>query len=541
MHVRRRVQAPKGKRFRLPKLPKWPALPKLPPLPDLSHWRRLFRLPWLKGLRLRLLSPAVLRRWRRIRSRDRGSTLLPFELVKYFAFASLVLILIASFLLSWMIAANAKSVLLQRSEAYSRLFADHVNRQVFLQFVLPTVVRYGKIALSEQVQFERLDQIITNITRGMRIESVTIYEPLQNKIAYSTITELMGKSDMGGLEYQKAAKGESNSVLITGGSLLSLLPGTSEVFCTLKTYVPFRQENKLGERTGEIMGVIEVVQDLSEDLEAIIMLQGRVIVLSLLIMSVLFTILSLIVVRANRIMAERAEERLRLEEQLGEAQRLATLGKMVAAVSHEIKNPLGIVRSTAEILGNRIGKVAPGNEKLAEIIVQETSRLDGIVRQFLDFARPRDLYKSSGSLNAVVERLLSFMEAEFQQKGVRVHTRMAEDLPDILFDAEQMYQVLLNMVFNAIQAMPEGGDLFLGTTALPADKAVMLEVTDTGLGIPEEKLEQIFTPFYTDKNRGTGLGLAIAKNIVDKHQGAIEVNSRPGEGSTFRVILPLDA
>jgi len=541
MHVRRRVQAPKGKRFRLPKLPKWPALPKLPPLPDLSHWRRLFRLPWLKGLRLRLLSPAVLRRWRRIRSRDRGSTLLPFELVKYFAFASLVLILIASFLLSWMIAANAKSVLLQRSEAYSRLFADHVNRQVFLQFVLPTVVRYGKIALSEQVQFERLDQIITNITRGMRIESVTIYEPQQNKIAYSTITELMGKSDMGGLEYQKAAKGESNSVLITGGSLLSLLPGTSEVFCTLKTYVPFRQENKLGERTGEIMGVIEVVQDLSEDLEAIIMLQGRVIVLSLLIMSVLFTILSLIVVRANRIMAERAEERLRLEEQLGEAQRLATLGKMVAAVSHEIKNPLGIVRSTAEILGNRIGKVAPGNEKLAEIIVQETSRLDGIVRQFLDFARPRDLYKSSGSLNAVVERLLSFMEAEFQQKGVRVHTRMAEDLPDILFDAEQMYQVLLNMVFNAIQAMPEGGDLFLGTTALPADKAVMLEVTDTGLGIPEEKLEQIFTPFYTDKNRGTGLGLAIAKNIVDKHQGAIEVNSRPGEGSTFRVILPLDA
>ncbi|WP_084312617.1 sensor histidine kinase [Desulfobulbus elongatus] len=541
MHVRRRVQAPKGKRFRLPKLPKWPALPKLPPLPDLSHWRRLFRLPWLKGLRLRLLSPAVLRRWRRIRSRDRGSTLLPFELVKYFAFASLVLILIASFLLSWMIAANAKSVLLQRSEAYSRLFADHVNRQVFLQFVLPTVVRYGKIALSEQVQFERLDQIVTNITRGMRIESVTIYEPLQNKIAYSTITELMGKSDMGGLEYQKAAKGESNSVLITGGSLLSLLPGTSEVFCTLKTYVPFRQENKLGERTGEIMGVIEVVQDLSEDLEAIIMLQGRVIVLSLLIMSVLFTILSLIVVRANRIMAERAEERLRLEEQLGEAQRLATLGKMVAAVSHEIKNPLGIVRSTAEILGNRIGKVAPGNEKLAEIIVQETSRLDGIVRQFLDFARPRDLYKSSGSLNAVVERLLSFMEAEFQQKGVRVHTRMAEDLPDILFDAEQMYQVLLNMVFNAIQAMPEGGDLFLGTTALPADKAVMLEVTDTGLGIPEEKLEQIFTPFYTDKNRGTGLGLAIAKNIVDKHQGAIEVNSRPGEGSTFRVILPLDA
>jgi len=538
MHVRRRFQTPK--KDWLSRLRKLPRLPKLPRWPELSQWRHLFRQPWLNGLRNHLRVAAVVNIWRRIRHRSHSSTLLPFELVKYFAFTSLALILIASFLLSWMIAANAKNVLLQRSEAYSRLFADHVNRQVFLQFVLPTVVRSGKIALSEHEQFERLDQIVNNITRGMRIESVTIYEPLQNRIAYSTVTELMGKRDMGGLEYQKAIKGESNSMLITGGSLLSLLPGTSDIFCTMKTYVPFRQENKLGERVGEIMGVIEVVQDLSEDLEAIILLQGRVIVLSLLIMSVLFIILVLIVVRANRIMAERAEERLRLEEQLGEAQRLASLGKMVAAVSHEIKNPLGIVRSTAEILGNRIGKVAPGNEKLADIIVQETSRLDGIVRQFLDFARPRELHRSSGSLNSVVERLVSFMEPEFQQKGIRLHIRMAEDVPDMLLDAEQMYQVALNMVFNAIQAMPEAGDLILETAFLPEEEAVMFAVTDTGIGIPEEKLEQIFTPFYTDKNRGTGLGLAIAKNIVEKHQGIITVQSRPGEGSAFRVILPLD-
>jgi len=522
MQVRRRPPAPKIRRFR---------------------WTKLFRLSslptWSELKAVRLKAPDFSRLWRRIRYRGRSSALLPFELVKYFSFTSLLLILIASFLLSWMIAANAKAVLLQRSEAYSRLFADYVNRQVFLQFVLPTVVRYGKIALSEKEQFERLDQIVKNITRGMRIESVTIYEPLQNRIAYSTITELMGKRDMGGLEYQKAAKGDSNSVLISGGSLLSLLPGTADIFCTLKTYVPFRQETKLGERTGEIMGVIEVVQDLSEDLEAIVLLQGRVIILSLVIMSILFTILSLIVVRANRVMAERAEERLRLEEQLGEAQRLASLGKMVAAVSHEIKNPLGIVRSTAEILGTRISKVAPGNEKLAGIIVEETSRLDNIVREFLDFARPRDLRKTAGSLNTVVERLLHFMEPELQQKAVQVRSLLAADLPEILFDGEQIYQVVFNIVFNAIQAMPEGGELFLKTAALPEEKAVMLEVTDTGLGIPPEKLDQIFTPFYTDKNRGTGLGLTIAKSIVDKHQGSITVSSRPGEGSTFRVTLPL--
>jgi len=505
--------------------------------------------PVKKRLRLfsRLLSRLQVRRpdfsqlWRRLRFRDGGNALLPFELVKYFSFTSLLLILIASFILSWVIASNAKTVLLQRSEAYSRLFADNLNRQVFLQFVLPTVVRYGRIALSEQDQYERLDQIVGNITRGMRIDSVTIFEPRQNRVAYSTMSELMGKRDMGGLEYQKAAKGDNNSVLISGGSLFSLLPGAAKVFCTLKTYVPFRQENKLGEHTGEIMGVIEVVQDLSEDLEAIVRLQARVIILSLAIMSVLFVILSLIVVRANRIMAERAEERLRLEEQLNEAQRLASLGKMVAAVSHEIKNPLGIVRTTAEILGNRISKVAPGNERLAHIIVEETSRLDGIVREFLDFARPREIKKMPGSLNAVIERLLRFMEPELQQKAVQVEMLLDQDLPEIVFDSEQMYQVLFNIVFNAIQAMPEGGNLIL-TTALGMEKGtVVAEIADSGVGIPPEKLEQIFTPFYTDKNRGTGLGLTIAKSIVDKHQGSIAVVSTPGEGSVFRIVLPVTA
>lgn len=477
--------------------------------------------------------------WKRLHVNKEEKGLLPFTLVKYFSFTSLILMLIASVILSWVIADNAKNVLLQRSEAYSRLFADNLNRQVFLQFVLPTVVRYGHISVSEPEQYDRLNQIVRNITRGMHIKSVTIFEPGQNRVAYSTVADLMGKRDMGGLEYQKAVKGDSNSVLISGGSLLSFFPGTEKIFCTLKTYVPFRQENKLGERNGEIMGVIEVVQDLSEDLEAIIQLQARVIILSLAIMAVLFVVLSLIVVRANRIMAERAAERLRLEEQLNEAQRLASLGKMVAAVSHEIKNPLGIVRSTAEILGNRISKVAPGNERLAGIIVEETSRLDGIVREFLDFARPRELTKKVSSLNSVIERLLHFMEPELRLKQVEVDLHLDPELPEIAFDSEQIYQVFFNIAFNAIQAMPEGGVMRVDTGTLNRDW-VFAQISDTGIGIAPEKMGQIFTPFYTDKNRGTGLGLCIAKSIVDKHAGRIDVISTPGQGSTFRIVLPME-
>jgi len=465
--------------------------------------------------------------------------LLPFELVKYFAVISLTLIFCASLLLSWILANNAKHVLLKRSEAYSQLFAENLNRQVFLQFVLPTVVRYGRIALSDERQFRRLDSIVRNITRGMHIDSVTIYDSKENIISYSTISELVGRRNMGGLEYEKARQGEDNAVLVSSGSLFNLLPGAPPVYGTLKTYVPFRQEDRTGERSGEIMGVIEVVQDLSADLRAIIELQARIILLSLLIMGVLFAVLGVIVVRANRIMAERARERLRLEEKLGEAQRLATLGKMVAAVSHEIKNPLGIVRSTAEILGKRIAKVAPGSEHLAGIIVEETTRLDTIVREFLDFARPRDPAMEPESLNVLAERIARFFGHELEQKKINLRLELAPHLPRRKMDSEQMYQVLMNMVFNGIQAMPDGGELTITTAYDPDGDFLSITISDTGIGMDEDKIGQIFSPFFTDKHKGTGLGLAIARNIVEKHGGRIEVYSVVGKGSRFTIILPI--
>ena len=464
--------------------------------------------------------------------------LLPFELVKYFAFISLTLIFFASLLLSWMLADNAKTVLTERSQAYGKLFADNLNRQVFLQFVLPTVVRYGRIALSDDNQFERLDIIVRNLTRGMDIQSVTIFDSRENIISYSTIGVLVGKRDMGGEEYEKAKAGEDVSVLISSGSLFNLLPGAPPVQSTLKTYVPFRQEDRSGKRTGEIMGVIEVVQDLSGDLRAIIAFQARIILLSITIMSVLFAILAVIVVRANRIMAARAREQLLLEEKLGEAQRLATLGKMVASVSHEIKNPLGIVRSTAEILSKRIAKVAPGNEKLASIIIEETSRLDGIVREFLDFARPRVAQLKKCSVNDLVQRVSNFMEPELEKRGVEIVQKLDLELESVLMDDEHIYQVLFNIVYNGIQAMPDGGTLIIRTGNDKKSGGVFFKVIDTGIGIDEEKMEQIFAPFFTDKNRGTGLGLAIVKNIIDEHKGTIRVESKIGEGTTFTVVIP---
>lgn len=462
-----------------------------------------------------------------------------FALVQYFSFTSLAVILLASIVLTWGLSNNAKRVMLEQSDSYSRLFAENLNRQVFLRFVLPTVVRYGRIALSDPTQFEHLDGIIRNITRGMNIESVTIFDSRENIISYSTNKELVGQRDVGGLEYHKALRGENSSVLISRGSVLNLLPGAPPVYCSLKTYVPFRQDSGTSERTGEIMGVIEVSKDLSDDLQAIISLQYRLTLLSLTVMGILFGVLSAIVVRANRIMEAKAVERRRLEQQLHEAQRLATLGKMVAAVSHEIKNPLGIVRSTAEVLGKRITKVAPGNEKLADIIVEETTRLDGIVREFLDFARPKTPTLAHASVGDLVQRLVRFMEPEFDKMNIDCVLELSPVLPDVPMDVEQIYQVLMNIVINSVQAMPEGGTLFIKSYPLPHGKTVAIEITDTGIGMSEDTMEQIFTPFYTEKNRGTGLGLAITRNIVEQHGGIVTVKSRQGEGTTFTVILEL--
>jgi len=291
--------------------------------------------------------------------------------------------------------------------------------------------------------------------------------------------------------------------------MINFLPGAPKVYSKLKTYIPFRNEEKLGEGQGNIMGVIEVVNDLSGDMGAIIQLQGRIILLSLIIMGILFGVLSFIVFRADRIIEARAVERRQLEVKLSEVEHLASLGKMVAAVSHEIKNPLGIIRSTAEVLGKRITKVAPGNDHLASIIVEETSRLDKIVREFLDFARPADLKLELVSLNTLVKRAARFMQPEFDAKSIKLVKELDQQLPGIPLDSEQIYQVLLNIMINAIQAMPEGGTLTIRSGVTLRGK-IELDVSDDGIGMSPEKLEQIYSPFFTDKNRGSGLGLAIA-------------------------------
>lgn len=462
----------------------------------------------------------------------------PFRLVKFFSFSGLGLVLITTMVLSWVISNYAKKAMLERSETYSFLLAEHVNRQVFLQFVLPTVIRYGEIALRNPAQFKRLDTVIRNTTEGLNVDSVTIFDSEENIISYSTISDAVGARDTGGKEYDRALNGINSSNLMSTASLLNLLPGSEPISCKLMTYIPFRRENPLSERTDDIMGVTKVVQDLSDDMEAILRLQLIIIVVSILMMGTLFFILTQIVTKADQINEARAQERRRLEEKLHHSERLASLGEMVASVSHEIKNPLGIVRSTAEILNKRLKDQAPGSKHLAEIIITETSRLNDIVREFLDFARPQVPQFTKGSINDLIMKVEEFMQPAFSKNRITVVNDLNPDLRPLNMDQNLLYRAFLNLFVNAVQAMPEGGTLTISTfMAAAPEKKVHITTRDTGIGIPSEKLSMIFTPFYTDKNRGTGLGLAIAQNIIEEHNGSIAVESVAGIGTTFSIIL----
>lgn len=456
----------------------------------------------------------------------------PFRLVKFFSYTSIGVVAFTSLALAWIISNYTTKALLDRSKEYTLVLAENLSHQIFQQFVLPLALQNRQIAVQDPRQFKRLDDIVHNATHGVNIQSVTIYSKKENIVSYSTVQDRIGKKDLANEGYASALAGENSSSFVLRGTLLNLLPGSPDVSCIIKTYIPLRKEKPFS-ADESVMGVIEIVQDLSDDLKALINLQGTILLTSMVIMAALFVVLSMIVHRADLIIEERAKERRRLEEKLSASQRLASLGKMVASVSHEIKNPLGIIHSTAEILGKRIAKVAPGKEHLAAIIIDETARLDGIVREFLDFARPKAPRFKYVAINDILRRASSFMKNDLLKRGVVLHLELADNLPWLKGDYDQLYQALINIIGNGAQAMPQGGEVRVDTR-WENDK-VVIRIADEGCGMDEETREQVFNPFFTTKNRGTGLGLAIVKNILEQHDAEISVQSTEGQGSLFTI------
>ncbi len=459
----------------------------------------------------------------------------PFKLVKYFTFTSLVVILVGSLALSMVIANRAETVLLKKSEDYAFLMAENLNHQVFLQFIIPAALQFGQvIQLRNKTLFNRLDKVVRNTLHSFSVETVNMFDREQNVIFYSFDKKLVGRKGLGGIDYQQALLGKSRSKLIRRGGFWGLMFGAPREG-ELRTYVPLRAEKPLSNIEGPILGVFEIVQDLSEDYRTIIHFKHRIILTSVAIMSVLFLILRHVVKRGEEIIEKRAQERLLLKEKLSHAERLASLGEMVAGISHEIRNPLGIISSTGELLKQ---KIAPTDTevKLADVIVEEADRLNGIVTDFLNFARPQAPNLMPCKVDEVIKKNLTFLAPEINKNSYEVHTRFASDIPEIQADPGLLYQAFLNILLNAMQAMPEGGAIYIELSAY--GNTLTIVFCDEGPGISDETLNKIWEPFFTTKDKGSGLGLPIVRKIIEGHGGDIEIENAPEKGAQVTVTLP---
>lgn len=231
-----------------------------------------------------------------------------------------------------------------------------------------------------------------------------------------------------------------------------------------------------------------------------------------------------------------ADQLIDIEEQLRRADRLSALGELSAGMAHEIRNPLGSIRGTAEILRDGINRDDKRFE-FAEILVKEVDRLDGVVRDFLNFARPANADLKSVPICDALQEVMTLTRQQAIKNNVEVTIESEEGSRLVSGDFEQYKQAFLNLVLNALQVMPDGGRLAI--RCQDSGNFMRIYFEDSGPGIPAELHDRIFNPFYTTRNEGTGLGLAITHRIVDGHGGKISVESRPGMGTTFIVDLPI--
>ena len=222
---------------------------------------------------------------------------------------------------------------------------------------------------------------------------------------------------------------------------------------------------------------------------------------------------------------------LAAEAAMRRSERLAALGQLSAGLAHELRNPLGSIKGSADLLARSASRDDPMVKELAEIISAEVDRTNSLVTRFLDFARPLEPRRESADVANVIDRAVS-------RAKVEVVREYSASLPRLAIDPQLMEQVFLNLLTNAAQAADHSGAPIIIRTR-DADGQAEISVIDHGCGVPPDKIETIFNPFVTTKQNGVGLGLAIVAKIVDGHGGRMSVESEPGKGSTFRVLLPI--
>ncbi|MFP4658123.1 MAG: sensor histidine kinase [Desulfonatronovibrionaceae bacterium] len=459
----------------------------------------------------------------------------PFQLVKFLSWSSLILILASNLLVSVFVANYARDTVLAKNHSFALLLAENLNHQVYQRFTLPTVLGFGQIRLREKAQYDRLQRVIESTIHSFHVLDVRIYDN-SGRISYAMDKELLGREDLAGEKVLQAGEaGEKFFVLEKKISAwkamfdLDLEPNS----VLLRTIYPLRAERRLGLKSQPIMGILTFTQDITADYETVVHFQWAIILATFISSLILFLILFQIIRRADRILVERSQEKERLEKELHQNEKLASMGRMVVGIAHEIRNPLGIIRSSSEFLYSRAKQENSSDKRLLKAVYDESRRLNRTVNDFLDYARPQQPRMADVDLGRVLREVVAFIHVDAENKSVDIQ----EHIPDgvnVRGDKDLLYRAFYNLVGNAIQAAPEqAGQVSL--VMFEGGQGPVVEVCDNGPGFEVELLERYMEPFYTTKDSGTGLGLAIARNIFEGHGARIGLDSSDEGGAKVRV------
>lgn len=460
-----------------------------------------------------------------------------FQLVKLLSWTLLVVIIASSLGLSVFLAKHADETLLEKQKEFALLQAENLNHQIYRRFILPTIIGYGKIGLKNKEQMERLDQVVRSTMHSFKVNEVRIYDPGMI-ISYSTDKELIGKDDLGGEFIKKVMEGgEPKYEFISKKSTLGLLfdlnmrPGTM----LLKIVYPLRSEKSLNIEENVIMGVMVITQDITEDYQSVINFERLILFTSSFSALILFATIMAIIRRADIINTQRMEERQQFEKELNQSEKLASIGRMVSGVAHEIRNPLGIIRSSSELLLKRMNDSDPMNAKILGAIHEETKRLSRTVSDFLDYARPRKIALTALDPAELLDKIYMFMESKCRESNIELKRDYVHG-HKVCGDEDLLYRAFYNLIGNAVQAVDKDGTISVGIKEV--ENGVNVIFTDTGSGFSPEVIDKVKDPFFTTKDSGTGLGLAIVTNIVESHNGKFSIGNSPEGGACVKIFLP---
>lgn len=462
----------------------------------------------------------------------------PLQFVKVLSWSIFTVIFGFNLLLSMFIANYAERTLLEKQEKFGLLLAENVSHQVWTRFALPVIIGYGRISLRNDKQFSRLDQVVRSTIHSFKVLDLRIYDR-KGIITYSLDKEELGDNGtiVEQVEQTWGTQDYSANISMKASKLATLFsyklkPGT----IVLTGYYPLRAEQNLAEgATNPVMGVLQIKQDITREYMTVINFERLIFASTLLTSMLLFFIIIMVMRRADRLNMQRILEKERLERELHQQEKLAGMGRMVAGVAHEIRNPLGIISSSAELILKKAKKEGSSSTRLLEALLEEAHRLSRTVGEFLDYARPRNPELLDVDLGRIQEQVHVFLEHECEKRGVTM-TRDWEGQFPAKGDKDLLYRAFFNIAGNALQAI--GGPGEIRTSIRQEENGTRVSIVDSGPGFAAENMDKVRDPFFTTKDEGTGLGLAIVGSILASHGATLELSNAPEGGARVDMFFP---